>query len=127
WIKLMAQSKPVIVAINGAAVGIGATHVLAADIRIASHSASFAFPFLKRGTLPECGSTALLPRLIGLGRASDLILRGQPVPAEDAMHWGLVTQLHSPAGLLPAALDLASQIAALPAHLVRLAKATLLA
>jgi enoyl-CoA hydratase/carnithine racemase len=114
WITFLAQSKPVIVAVNGPAVGIGATHILAADIRIAAESASFSFPFLRLGAMPECGSTALLPRLVGAGRAMDLLLRAATVSAREALHMGLVTAVHPDDQLRAAALALAEQIASLP-------------
>ena len=75
WIELLASSKPVVAAINGPAVGLGATHTLAADIRVMAQGAHFSFPFLRLGAMPECGSTGLLPRLIGVGRATDILLR----------------------------------------------------
>jgi enoyl-CoA hydratase/carnithine racemase len=122
WIAFLNQSKPVIVAVNGPAVGIGATHVLAADIRIAAESASFAFPFLRLGAMPECGSSGLLPRLVGAGRALDLILRNAVVSAQEALQIGLVTAVHHDSELRLAALALAQQIAELPPLQVKLTK-----
>lgn len=122
WITLLAQSKPVIVAVNGPAVGIGATHTLAADIRIAAESASFSFPFLKLGAMPECGSTALLSRIVGAGRAMDIVLRNAVVSAKEALQIGLVTAVYSDADLRAAALALAEQVAALPALQVKLTR-----
>lgn len=122
WIALLAQSKPVIVAVNGPAVGIGATQTLAADIRIAAESASFSFPFLKLGAMPECGSTALLPRLVGAGRAMDLLLRSATVSAQEALRIGLVTAVYPDDELRPAALALAEQVAALPALQLQLTR-----
>jgi enoyl-CoA hydratase/carnithine racemase len=122
WIRLLAQSKPVIAAINGPAVGIGATHVLAADIRIAAESASFSFPFLRLGAMPECGSTALLPRLVGAGRATDILLRNAIVTAQEALQIGLVTAVHPDAALREEALALACRIADLPPLQVRLTR-----
>ncbi len=114
WLELMAQSKPVVVALNGPAVGIGATHILAADIRIAAQSASIAFPFLRLGAMPECGSTALLPRLVGAGRALDLVLRNATLSAGEALQIGLVTAVHPDHLLLQEALALAGRLARLP-------------
>jgi len=122
WVTLLAESKPVIAAVNGAAVGIGATHTLAADIRIAAESASFSFPFLRLGAMPECGATALLPRLVGAGRALDLILRSATVSAVEALNIGLVTAVHPDADLRAQAIALAEQLAALPAMQVKLTK-----
>jgi 2-(1,2-epoxy-1,2-dihydrophenyl)acetyl-CoA isomerase len=122
WIAFLAQSKPVIAAVNGPAVGIGATHILAADLRIAAESASFSFPFLRLGAMPECGSSALLPRLVGAGRAMDLLLRAATVSAREALHIGLVTAVHPDADLRAAAIALAEQIADLPTLQVGLTK-----
>jgi enoyl-CoA hydratase/carnithine racemase len=127
WLAFLAQSKPVIAAVNGPAVGIGATHILAADLRIAAESASFSFPFLQLGAMPECGSTALLPRLVGAGRAMDLLLRGATVSAREALDIGLVTAVHPDGQLRAAAIALAGQIADLPPLQVGLTKRMLCA
>jgi len=122
WIALLAESKPVIAAVNGLAVGIGATHALAADIRIAAESASFSFPFLRMGAMPECGASALLPRLVGAGRALDLILRSATVSAQEALSIGLVTAVYADADLRAQAIKLAAQLAELPTMQVKLTK-----
>jgi len=122
WISLLADSKPVIIALNGPAVGIGATHILAADIRIAAESASIAFPFLRLGAMPECGSTALLPRLVGAGRALDLVLRNATVSAEEALRIGLVTAVYPDDRLREEALALGEQLARLPPLQLRLTR-----
>jgi enoyl-CoA hydratase/carnithine racemase len=127
WIKLLAESKPVVAAINGPAVGIGATHPLAADIRVMAQSAHFSFPFLRMGAMPECGSTALLPRLIGLGRATDILLRSGTISAEEALQWGLVTQVFPDAELRGGAIAIAEQLAAAKGLQVRLTKQMLAA
>ncbi|HEY6131212.1 MAG TPA: enoyl-CoA hydratase-related protein [Halioglobus sp.] len=126
WITLLTQSKPTIVVVNGPAIGIGATHILAADIRIAAESASFSFPFLRLGAMPECGSSALLPQLVGAGRARDLILRNATVSAQEAFRIGLVTAIHPDTELRAAAIALAEQIASLPALQVKLTRRMLL-
>jgi 2-(1,2-epoxy-1,2-dihydrophenyl)acetyl-CoA isomerase len=79
WLHLMRESKPVVAAVTGAAVGLGVTHLLAVDIRVAARSATFSFPFLRLGAMPELGCSALLPRLVGEGRAVDLCLRARAV------------------------------------------------
>ena len=122
WIALLQRSKPVIVAVNGPATGIGATHTLAADIRLAATSASFSFPFLALGAMPECGSTALLPRLVGAGRALDIILRSATISAMEALHIGLVTAIHPDGTLLARAVELGEAIAGLPHLQVKLTK-----
>jgi 2-(1,2-epoxy-1,2-dihydrophenyl)acetyl-CoA isomerase len=122
WLKLLNESKPVIVAVNGPAIGLGATHLLSADIRIAAQSATFSFPFLRLGAMPECGSTALLGRLIGQGRAMDLCLRAGQVTAAEALQIGLVTAVHPDDRLREEALALAGQIADYPPLQVKLTK-----
>ena len=114
WIALIEASKPVVAAINGPAVGIGATHTLAADIRVMAESAHLSFPFLRLGAMPECGSTALLPRLIGAGRAADVLLRSGTISARQALDWGLVTQVFPDAELRAGAIAIAAELAAHP-------------
>jgi 2-(1,2-epoxy-1,2-dihydrophenyl)acetyl-CoA isomerase len=127
WISLLAASKPVVAAINGPAVGIGATHPLAADIRVMAASAHFSFPFLRLGAMPECGSTALLPRLIGLGRATDVLLRSAAISADEALQWGLVAQVFPDAELRGGAHALAAQRAPPPPQQVTLTREMLAA
>jgi enoyl-CoA hydratase/carnithine racemase len=122
WLKLMLESKPTIVALNGPAIGLGATHVLSADLRVAARSATLSFPFLRLGAMPECGSTALLGRLIGFGRATDICLRAGSVDAEEALRIGLVTAVHADEDLRDEALKLAERIAGFPALQMKLTK-----
>jgi enoyl-CoA hydratase/carnithine racemase len=122
WLEVVARAKPLIVALNGAAVGLGATHILAADIRLAAASATIRFPFLSLRTLPELGSSALLQRLVGAGRARDLLLTGRPVGAEEALRIGLVSAVYPDGELLTAAIATAAEIASLPALQVRLTR-----
>ena len=118
----MTQSKPVIAAINGPAIGAGATQLLSVDIRMASDKASFSFPFVALGHLPEIGSTALLPRIIGLGRALEICLTSGNVDAAEALRIGLVTRVVPEAQLMDEALTLANKIAAQPALQAKLTK-----
>jgi 2-(1,2-epoxy-1,2-dihydrophenyl)acetyl-CoA isomerase len=122
WIGLLSRSKPVVAAVNGPAVGIGATHTLAADIRVAARSASFSFPFLRLGAMPECGSTALLPRLIGTGRATAVLLRSRTISAEEALAWGLVTDVFPDEELRANAIAIAQELAHLRPLQVSLTK-----
>jgi enoyl-CoA hydratase/carnithine racemase len=122
WLHLMEQSKPVIAAVNGAAVGLGVTHLLAVDIRIAARSATFGFPFLKLKVMPELGFSVLLPRLVGEGRAVDLCLRARTIDAVEAERIGLVTVIAEDADLLDTALAVAQSISGLPRLQVRLTK-----
>jgi len=103
--------KPVIAAINGPALGAGMSLALAADIRIASSTAVFAQTFVKRGNVPDYGSTYLLPRIVGLSKAMELMLTGQTIDAQQALLLQLVSKVVSPEHLLEAALGLAAEIA----------------
>ena len=122
WLKLLSQSKPTIVALNGPAVGIGATHTLCADIRIAAESTVFSFPFVKYGAMPECGSTAMMAQIIGFGRAMDICLRAAQVTAAEALRIGLVTAVHPDDRLREEALAMAAAMAAFPPMQMGLAK-----
>jgi enoyl-CoA hydratase/carnithine racemase len=122
WIDLLEKSKPNIIAVNGPAIGIGCTHILSADMRIAAASATFSFPFLRLGAMPEAGSTGLLARIVGFGRALDLVLRSSVINAQEALRIGLVTGVHPDGDLREAAIELARQIAAYPPLQVKLTK-----
>jgi enoyl-CoA hydratase len=110
--RLASLPPPVIAAINGIAFGGGLELALCADIRIASDDARFALPEVTIAALPGWGGTQRLPRLIGPGRARQMILTGQPIDAARAEAWGLVTEVLSAEALLPRARELATQIAA---------------
>lgn len=85
--------KPVIAAVNGVAAGAGCGVALAADIRIASHKASFIQAFSRVGLVPDSGSTWTLPRLIGYARAYEMAITAERVPADKALEWGLVNEV----------------------------------
>ena len=99
--------KPIIAAVNGPAVGIGATILLPMDIRIASTKAKFGFVFARRGIVPEAASTWFLPRLVGLPTALEWCYSGAFVAAEQALERGLVRSVHEPEALLDEAHNLA--------------------
>lgn len=103
--------KPVIAAINGPAVGIGATMLLPMDIRLAADNARIGFVFARRGVTPEACSSWFLPRLVGVSQALEWTMSGRVFPASEALQGRLVRSLHAPADLLPAALALAHEIA----------------
>jgi enoyl-CoA hydratase/carnithine racemase len=103
--------KPVIAAVNGPAVGIGATMQLAMDIRLASEAARFGFVFARRGIVPEAASSWFLPRIVGLPQALEWCLTGRVFPAAEALAGGLVRSVHAPDDLLPAARAIAREIA----------------
>ena len=102
--------KPVIAAINGPAVGIGATMLLPMDIRLASDTARIGFVFARRGITPEACSAWFLPRLVGISQALEWTCTGRIFPAAEALKGGLVSALHPPEALLPAARALAREI-----------------
>ncbi len=104
--------KPVIAAVNGHAIGVGITMILPCDLRIAVAGAKLAVPFTKLGMLPGLGSSALLPRIVGLGRAMDLVLTARTILAEEALAMGLVNRVVPPERLLAEARELATAIAA---------------
>ena len=103
---------PVIAAVNGFALGGGAVLCLACDIRVAAESASFGFPEVKVGAFASGSGTQRLPRLVGRGRALDLLLTGRTISAQEALLIGLVEYLVPDESLYDHALDLAGQIAA---------------
>lgn len=110
-LRIFACLKPVIAAVNGAAVGVGATMLLPMDIRLASTTARFGFPFVRRGLVPEACSSWFLPRMVGMQRAMEWVATGRVFPAEEALAGGLVRSVHPPEELLPAARALAMEIA----------------
>lgn len=120
------MNVPVIAAVNGPAAGAGMGLALAADIRIASHHAKFNAAFVKVGLSGgDVGTSWALPRLIGLGRATEISLTGRFVMAEEALRIGLVTALTEPDDLLPAAYEVADAIAANSPFGMRLTKQVL--
>jgi enoyl-CoA hydratase len=110
----MALSKPLIAAVNGYAVAGGLELALLADLRVADDDAVFGV-FCRRWGVPLIdGGTVRLPRIVGMGRALDMILTGRPVSATEALAMGLVNRVTPPGGALAAAQALALQIAAFP-------------
>ncbi|MDQ0463487.1 enoyl-CoA hydratase/carnithine racemase [Caulobacter ginsengisoli] len=110
-LRIFESLKPVIAAVNGAAVGIGVTMQLAMDIRLASTAARFGFVFARRGITPEAASSWFLPRLVGMQQALEWCYTGRVFPAQEALDGRLVRSLHEPDDLLPAAMALAREIA----------------
>ena len=109
-LRIYDSKKPVIGAINGAAVGVGVTMTLPMDIRLASNAAKFGFVFSRRGIVPEAASSWFLPRLVGISQAMEWVASGEVFPAEEAMAGGLVRSVHEPDDLLPAAYALARKL-----------------
>lgn len=110
-LRIFDSLKPVIAAVNGAAVGVGVTMQLAMDIRMASTSARYGFVFARRGINPEAASSWFLPHLVGVQTALEWCYTGRVFPAQEAFDKGLVRSLHEPDDLLPAARALAREIA----------------
>src|SRR4029077_20806824 len=103
--------KPIIAAINGPAVGVGATLPMQWDIRLAGESARIGFVFVRRGVVPEALSTWTLPRIVGMARAAELLLSGRILGAREALELGGVSRVAADADLLPTPRALAEEIA----------------
>ncbi len=110
-LRIFESRKPIIAAINGAAVGVGATMTLPMDIRIASEKAKFGFVFARRGIVPEACSGWFLPRVVGISRAMEWVATGRVFPAAEALAGGLVSRVVPPDELIPTARALAAEIA----------------
>lgn len=109
-LRIFESLKPVIGAINGAAVGVGATMQLPMDIRIAADTARYGFVFARRGIVPEACSSWFLPRLVGVSKALEWCYSGRVFPAAEALAGGLVRSLHAPGELMDAARAIAREI-----------------
>ena len=110
-LRIFNSLKPVIGAINGAAVGVGVTMTLPMDIRLASESAKFGFVFARRGIVPEACSSYFLPRVVGIQRATEWVYTGRVFEAKEAHEAGLVRSVHAADQLLDAAYGIAREIA----------------
>ncbi|MEO8604504.1 MAG: crotonase/enoyl-CoA hydratase family protein [bacterium] len=110
-LRIFESRKPVIAAINGAAVGVGATMTLPMDLRIASSAARFGFVFARRGIVPEACSSWFLPRVVGISQALEWTYSGRVFNADEALAGRLVSRVVAPDELLPAANALAHEIA----------------
>jgi len=119
---LSTLKKPLIAAVNGAAIGVGTTMLAHCDLIIAARSARFVMPFTSLGLVPEAGSSLLFPQIVGHQRASALLLLGEPLDAETAFQWGFINQVVDDAALMDTAHAVAARLAALPAASVRQTK-----
>lgn len=124
-LDLVAYPKPVIAAINGPAIGVGVTMVLPCDVRIAAENAKLGVTFAKLGLLPGLGSTHLLPRLVGMARALELVLTARVINAFEAHAIGLVNRVVPPDSLLAEAQAMASAMAECKPEVLAAAKAAL--
>jgi len=122
-LELVAYPKPLVAAVNGAAIGVGVTMILPFDVRIASEDAKLGLAFVKLGILPGLGSTHLLPRLVGRAHALELVLTARTIPAREALAIGLVNRVVPAEKLLASARELAAAIAAHRPEVVAAAKA----
>ncbi len=125
-LELASFPKPVVAAIHGAAIGVGVTMVLPCDVRIAADDAKLGLTFAKLGLLPGLGSTHLLPRIVGLPRALELVLTARVVPAAEALAMGLVNQVVPADALAKTARETASAMADCRPEVLAAAKAALL-
>ena len=112
--RLYRCPKPTVAAVQGAAVTVGCELALACDFRVVSDSAFFQESWIKLGLMPPLGGLFLLPRMVGLGRAAQMALRGEAVKAERAVEIGLASEKVGEEALRPRALELAGELAALP-------------
>ncbi len=110
-LRIFECKKPVIAAVNGAAVGVGVTMTLPMDIRMASEDARFGFVFARRGIVPEAASSWFLPRVAGISQAMEWVATGRVFSAQEALAGGLVRSVHPAGELLDAARTLAREIA----------------
>ncbi len=121
-LTMQSLTKPVIAVINGVAAGAGMSLALACDYRLAAESASFIQAFVKIGLVPDSGSTWMLPRLIGMTRAMDMMLTGRKVSAQEALDWGMVNRVVADGQLSETAHQIASDFAAMPTRTLGLIK-----
>src|SRR5437660_2319131 len=110
-LRIFNSVKPVIAAINGPAVGVGATMTLPMDVRLASEEARMGFVFARRGIIPEAASSWFLPRVVGISRAMEWVATGRVFSAAEALEGGLVRSVYPPAELIGAARELGREIA----------------
>jgi enoyl-CoA hydratase/carnithine racemase len=109
-LRIFELKKPIIAAINGAAVGVGVTMTLPMDVRIAADTARFGFVFARRGIVPEACSSYFLPRVVGISQALEWCYSGNVFPAEEALHGGLLRSVHPVGELLETARSIARGI-----------------
>ncbi len=112
--RLYRCTKPTVAAVQGAAVTVGCELALACDFRLVGQRARFQESWIRLGLMPPLGGLFLLPRIVGLARASEMVLRGRPVDADEAVAIGLANELVPEEQLVQRSLELAGELAALP-------------
>jgi 2-(1,2-epoxy-1,2-dihydrophenyl)acetyl-CoA isomerase len=122
WVELIRASKPIVAAINGAAIGVGLTQVLPMDLLLASRGAKLSVRFIKMGLVPELASSHYLALRVGFGAASELMLTGKTISAEEAHAIGLVDKLVEPDQLLATAKSAARAMGENPQTALRMVK-----
>ena len=120
WVEMLYDSKPLIAAVNGVAVGVGNTMILPFDVLMASEEAQFGMFFVKMGLVPELGSSHFLERRVGFGKANELCLTGRMIGAKEALEIGLIDRLCAPEALLEDAKALGREMAQNPARQLRM-------
>ncbi|HZQ06409.1 MAG TPA: enoyl-CoA hydratase [Anaerolineae bacterium] len=120
--KIRSIEKPFIAAINGAVAGAGLGIACACDLRYASENAKFRMAFIGIGLAPDSGTSFLLPRIVGWGRALDMAMTNELVDAREAYAWGLANRIYSPDELMPATMTMAKQLASAPTRGIGLTK-----
>lgn len=124
-LKMRQCMKPIVVAVNGVAAGAGANIALAGDVVVAARSATFIQAFCKIGLIPDSGGTYTLPRLVGFGKASALMMLGDKVPADEAESMGMIYKVYDDAEFKEASYNLARTLAKMPTKGLGLTKKAL--
>jgi len=122
WVGLIRESKPFIAAVNGAAIGVGLTQILPMDHIVGAEGAKLSLRFVKMGVVPELASSKLVPMRCGFGVASDLMLTGRTILAEEAHTLGLIDRVVAPDDLLGAAHEMATAMGENPQSSIAFAK-----
>ena len=125
--RMVSMEKPTIASLHGPVYGAGVGIALACDLRIAAQSAKFSVAFIKIGLMPDAGVSFFLPRVVGLGRAREMSMLGDPVEADEALRTGLVNRVVPDESLAKEAATLASRLAAMPTAAIGRTKAALYA
>jgi enoyl-CoA hydratase/carnithine racemase len=122
WVGLVRSSKPMVAAVNGAAIGLGTTLILPMDYMVASTSAKLSLRFVKMGLVPELASSRFLFARVGFGKANELMLTGRTVDAQEALSLGLVDKVVAPEDLVSSAIAVARSMGENPSVALRMIK-----